>query len=155
MNRYFEKYWSEFRLWKVFIVLITVLCLVPATQSRSQGSTYYGFAYFYGKEETLLITGIESFEVLEDLDITPKAQIYFWTRDNNQKFKYQIRNRYPDKIIGLTKTVETIILDTDLGSLKEERQFMINRNEDNLILIHDFEFNSSKFTKPVQIIKPQ
>jgi len=140
----------------VLLALQAVLMGFEIYHSRlNQDSEYYSLAYFYGTEGTLLITPISNFSVFADITVSPKTQIYFYTRDNNAKFKNFIRSKYPKLVDGLTEEVETIMVNQDLAELADRREYMINQSGDNLIELHDFPFKPPQFDKVQNQAKPQ
>jgi len=135
--------------------LAATLLFLSHPSPAQQGGDYYGFAYFYGSEGTLLITPIDIFSVYSDINVSPKTQVYFYTRDNNTNFKNYIRSKYPDLVGGLTAEVETLIVEQDLAELGSRRDFMIGQSGDNFIELHDYSFKGSQFQKSQGPSKPQ
>ena len=101
---------------------------------------YFVYAYYYGDENTLIITDIKSFEFPTDNHVGLKTQLFLFSKSNNTRFKNFLRTRFPRQVPFISESIENLALSEVFNIASEEREFKINQNEDNVILITEFEF---------------
>ncbi len=101
---------------------------------------YYVYSYYFGDENTLLITDIKSFEFPTDNKVGLKTQLFLFSKSNNTRFKIFLQTRFPQQVPFISESTENLVLSEDFNIVSEERDLKIDQNEDNAILITEFEF---------------
>ncbi len=101
---------------------------------------YYVYAYYFGGENTLLITDIKSFEFPTDNKVGLKTQLFLFSKSNNARIKIFLQTRFPQQVPFISESIENLVFSEDFDFASEEREFKINQNEDNVILVTEFEF---------------
>ena len=122
-----------------FIFCVTGTEFKKTAQDESL-KQYFVYAYYYGDENTLLITNIKRFDFPTDNNVNLKTQLFLFSKSNNTRFKKFLQTRFPQQVPFISESTENLVLSEDFNIVSEERDLKIDQNEDNAILITEFEF---------------